>query len=657
MTRLLVALLVLWIPVRSMSQSESDSSAQNKHNSSTIHVDSIPEVSITGYRLLNHSENLHHLSFDSEDLCQQGIFSVSDLLQSQTNAFVKTYGPNSLATPSIRGSGAVHTQVYWNGLPINSPTLGQSDLAILNTELVERITVNYGSDLSNTNGALGGSIELDDQIRWSKDSKIRFAQRLGSFGARSSALEVRESTDKLYFSATAVKSSALNDFSYEDITHTDSVTARQNNADFNQYGGSLTVGCKLKNHELKLSGLWTNTDRGLPAIMGVPSHGERQLDDSKMGVFDYQYTGKKFQNQLKIGMVGLINGYTNPFIELESLHSSRVVLIQNESNITLVNNWSLNTQSDARLEQASSNNYSDLKSRNLFSNYIKLTRAGKRSSFSGLMRTEMLNGELIAVLPAINGWVTIHENKVPILLKWNASSNYRLPSLNDLYWIPGGNRELMPEQGYSLDMALVAGSISKREKQQNVQIKRMQSRVELNGFYSNISNWIYWTPNGQVWSPQNVKRVQNSGFEISVHASNSFVWLGQIQHLKFQGDYSFVDCKILETNSIDDESIGKSLVFVPRHNFKYSLSYSCLDCEITFGQCVTGRVYLDAVNQSYMPFYGPSYLVLSKEMKSVCKSRLKLGFKVNNLFNEAYQVMPYRPMPKINCMAMGELLF
>ena len=93
----------------------------------------------------------------------------------------------------------------------------------------------------------------------------------------------------------------------------------------------------------------------------------------------------------------------------------------------------------------------------------------------------MLNGELIAVLPAINGWVTIHENKVPILLKWNASSNYRLPSLNDLYWIPGGNRELMLEQGYSLDMALVAGSISKREKKQNLQVKGMQSRVEVNG--------------------------------------------------------------------------------------------------------------------------------------------------------------------------------
>ena len=99
------------------------------------------------------------------------------------------------------------------------------------------------------------------------------------------------------------------------------------------------------------------------------------------------------------------------------------------------------------------------------------------------------------------------------------------------------------------------------------------------------------------------------------------------------------------------------MVFVPRHNFNYSLSYSCLDWEITFGQCVTGRVYLDAVNQSYMPSYGPSYLVLTKEMKSVHRSRLRLGFKVNNLFNEAYQVMPYRPMPVINCMAMGELLF
>ena len=36
---------------------------------------------------------------------------------------------------------------------------------------------------------------------------------------------------------------------------------------------------------------------------------------------------------------------------------------------------------------------------------------------------------------------------------------------------------------------------------------------------------------------------------------------------------------------------------------------------------------------------------------------LKLGLKVNNVLNEEYQVMPYRPMPGVNFKIMGEINF
>ena len=32
---------------------------------------------------------------------------------------------------------------------------------------------------------------------------------------------------------------------------------------------------------------------------------------------------------------------------------------------------------------------------------------------------------------------------------------YRFPTINDLYWNPGGNRNLNPENGYSADFGLL----------------------------------------------------------------------------------------------------------------------------------------------------------------------------------------------------------
>lgn len=184
MKRILYCCLILLLPALINAQEKKDSTMIVKPASVEEDMYAIPEVRITGFRLSPRPKNLHNSKFDREELDKQGSFSVADVLQTQTNAYIKTYGPNTLASPSIRGSGASHTQVYWNGLPINSPTLGQSDLSILNTEIMDQVSINYGSDLSSSSGALGGSIELNDELHWQRSSTIRYRQRSGSFSSR-----------------------------------------------------------------------------------------------------------------------------------------------------------------------------------------------------------------------------------------------------------------------------------------------------------------------------------------------------------------------------------------------------------------------------------------------------------------------------------------
>ncbi|NJL13466.1 MAG: TonB-dependent receptor plug domain-containing protein [Microscillaceae bacterium] len=60
-----------------------------------------------------------------------GFRTLGQLLQALSSLYVREYGPQQLSSLSFRGTGSSHTAVLWQGININSPTLGMSDLGTL----------------------------------------------------------------------------------------------------------------------------------------------------------------------------------------------------------------------------------------------------------------------------------------------------------------------------------------------------------------------------------------------------------------------------------------------------------------------------------------------------------------------------------------------
>src|SRR5690606_21752078 len=70
-----------------------------------------------------------------------------------------------------------------------------------------------------------------------------------------------------------------------------------------------------------------------------------------------------------------------------------------------------------------------------------------------LMRAEYYDSRMMPLIPSGGfEWQVIH-NK-PVLLRANFARNFHKPTLNDLYWIPGGNEDLLPEDGITGDLSL-----------------------------------------------------------------------------------------------------------------------------------------------------------------------------------------------------------
>ena len=101
-------------------------------------------------------------------------------------------------------------------------------------------------------------------------------------------------------------------------------------------------------------------------------------------------------------------------------------------------------------------------------------------------------------------------------LRANISRNYRIPTMNDLYWTGWGNPNLKPEKGYGEELGL--DYISRNDSRSII--------TKLSAFNNNVSNWIIWMPNGSVWTPDNMKKVWARGLDVSFNFSkNLHNWL------------------------------------------------------------------------------------------------------------------------------------
>ncbi|MCC6370193.1 MAG: Plug domain-containing protein, partial [Bacteroidia bacterium] len=102
-------------------------------------------------------------SIDSLSKEQFRFNSLADVLNFNSQVYIKSYGPGALASTALRGGNAAQTAVLWNGFNLQNAMLGQTDLSLLPSVLFENVEIEYGGSSSLWgSGAVGGSIRLNN---------------------------------------------------------------------------------------------------------------------------------------------------------------------------------------------------------------------------------------------------------------------------------------------------------------------------------------------------------------------------------------------------------------------------------------------------------------------------------------------------------------
>src|SRR5687767_7836804 len=106
----------------------------------TIRTTHLQEVSVYGMPASKYAAGTK-----LEPVTKDGATLLDQALAAAPSIYFKTYGNGQLSTIAFRGTSASHTAVLWNGMNINSPTLGQTDFSLFPVYLLDDITLQYGA--------------------------------------------------------------------------------------------------------------------------------------------------------------------------------------------------------------------------------------------------------------------------------------------------------------------------------------------------------------------------------------------------------------------------------------------------------------------------------------------------------------------------------
>jgi outer membrane receptor protein involved in Fe transport len=605
----------------------------------TIHL---PEVKIF------HQESFvkqvySYSELDSVTLNQPLNNSLSDILSRHSTIYVKSTGRGTLSTVSFRGTDASHTRICWNGLTINSPMLGQTDLSLIPALFLDNVSLYHGgSSLINSPGGIGGVIALDNKPLWNDKNSFSIISEIASFGTYETFGRLELKKNKFILKSRAFYNYSDNDYQFYNRSVIPSKKQRLQNSQYSMYGYLQELYFRTKKDDVFSAKIWLqHADRNIPQPISREGSEikENQSDGNIRSVFNWKHYGKKGELEITSGIISdkIIYTIAQPSdgnITLDSRSSENGFLNRADYSVKLNPKTGLSTQiiynyyNASISEEISSEGYRAIRSELSVMTGINREFRNRFSTYF-LLRSELINRDFIPLMPSTGLSMKILNNQ-ELYLKTNLSRNYNAPGLNDLYWVPGGNPRLKPEESYTADIALDFNRLT--------DFFIFKSNITV--YLSRINDWIIWSPTEyQYWAPENVAHVFSRGLEFR------FKTITEINTVKiiFQGNYNL--CKT--TNSDN-----RQLIYIPVHNinswggliFKgYQLNYQVSYISRRYTQTDSEESNSEITLEPYMI----TNISMGKEL-TMHKCRLNFNFSVENLFNKDYQVVLARPMPGRN---------
>lgn len=589
-------------------------------------------VQINSIRNENNSTGLKQEKTDSLIKMISIDKSMGTVLSEQSPALVKNYGPGALSSVSMRGGSAYHTAVLWKGFSLANPMNGVMDFNLLPTFLFEDISIQYGGATAIWgSGAVSGVIHLNDNNTFINRNSLKVGSRYSNASGWANFIDGKFSIKNFSSSIKLFLTDEKNAYPFQqDDEMKKQVHAESKGSGLiaeNTYSINTTTAINFN--------FWYQyANRNIAPVMTEAISNAVQRDRN----YRYNITFTKDGNK---GRFAFRNAYFN-----ESLYYNDSALSQPSNSLckTFISepeysyafneHHSIQTGINFTKINAITAEYNQEEEVIRESIYLSYRFQFRKLILSASARKEFNNYEKppfafsLGANYKMNSWIK---------LLANYSTVYRNPQVNDLYWQPGGNIDLLPETGYTYEGTIDLDLLHFARKIHN---DTNAISIQLTAFNKNIDNWIAWTPHGILWTPGNIKSVHSYGSESVFIFRKQFAKTG----IRLSAFYGYTVSETTSSEIPYDASVGKQLIYVPFHKAGGTFSVYYRKSIVSVNHTFTGVRFINTDNSDFLESYGLSNVQIDQRI-DMKNNSLGAFFRIDNLFNTDYQSVQNRPQP------------
>jgi vitamin B12 transporter len=587
------------------------------------------EVIVKSYRLKEFGIGLKVQQIDTLDILRYSNVSLAELITKETSISVKTYGYGGLATMSVRGGGAKHTSIIWNGLNLQSPMNGSYNLSTIPVSFIDEINIQQGNAATLFgSGSNTGSIHLDNSIKFNQSLRTEIGGSYGSYSTYSEDGKVGYSTNNIATAFRFSHRSGENNFTFTNNEKFGHPVDTLKHAAYAGYSVLQQNAVRIASNSVIKTDFWLlKFDKKIPSLMSDMFPGaNQQTDESIRASINSFHYFSDLQINTRIGLLNDEILYNN-----DKSHSLSFIG-EVEGKYEFNKRHKVNLGINYTFETANSEGYIDnprRKRASVFASYV-LSAWDKRISSVLNFREEMVNN---VFNPFVCSWGNKIQSIPGLFIKSNISKNYALPTFNDLYWAKStgveGNPDLKPESGYSMEAGIEYNHTS----------NHLSINSEVSIYKSIINNWISWILNDKgIWKPENFDKGLTKGIDLfseqTVHYSGLIIRISET--------YTYTQAEPIKAGEELSSYAGKQMIYVPRHKASGNLLIGWKTYHLSYQHSYISKRYTspDLTIDPYQ--LGESFISKDWEFDKVS---VHLFFKIDNLWNTSYQITQGYAMP------------
>ncbi len=623
----------------------------------THQLDGVTVVETRKKRTVASTAPMHIL--DKEAFSAYGVTDFADALNRIPGITLRDYGgAGGMKTVSVRGFGAQHTGVCYDGVMLSECQSGQIDVARYSLDNVENVSLVVGDNddifIPAKNASSAAVLNISTMPVPSGGTRpkptLTAQVRLGSFGYVCPFFRYSQSlSNRFAFAATGEYTYAENDYPFTLKNGNQTTQERRTNSRMNSGHGEIGVAWRPGRHDLLTAKLYYyDNDRQLPGqVRYYTDLSLEQLRDRNFfGQMQYKAVlghsvslraDAKFNWAMSKYRDGAYKNGVNDadYWQREAYASACLLYAPAES-------WAVDYSADYSFNNLNSSLKTDTKP---YRHTVlqSLTAKYKTKRFTLIAR---LLGSLYFNDAKLGASAHDFKRLSPSLsvsyrpfmsqdfhVRASYKDIFRAPTFNESYFFHYGSTDLKPEKTDQYNIGVTWNGKPWHTA---------EATVTVDGYLNHVSDKIVAVPyNMFVWTNVNVGKVEMIGIDATMSLTHRF---NKCHSLVVSGSYSYQQAEN-KTNG-ESPNYGKQIAYVPLHSGSASIGYRNPWVDIVLHGTATSLRYgnNEHYNGTDIEGYQDLGLALSHTFP-MGKSRLDIRLDIKNLLDKQYEIVRMYPMP------------